>query len=88
MRHTIPMETCALCQSRSGRRPTMADQYQCEHGHAHYDGDQLVGSPYEDGRHHAMAEHGFDWDVASWERWERSDYLNGYIDGLAEKVKA
>jgi hypothetical protein len=64
----------------------VSDLYRCEHGHAHYDGDQGAGSPYEDGRHHAAAGHGRDDGVADWEPWERVDYERGYLDGL--KVRA
>ena len=63
----------------------MADLYRCEHGHGHYDGDQAAGSPYEDGRHHAAAGHGYDHGVADWEPWERAEYDRGYADG--QKVR-
>jgi len=60
----------------------MLDQFTCEHGHRYYDGDQGVGSPYDDGWHDAQARHGR-MDVTSWDPWERDAYEGGYRDGDA-----
>jgi hypothetical protein len=53
-----------------------ADQYVCEHGHRYYDGDQGVGSPYDDGYHdrldHVHA------DIEAWEPAERDAYEAGW----------
>jgi hypothetical protein len=58
----------------------MADQYRCRHGHQYYDGDQGVGSPYDDGWHDAQARHER-MDVTSLQPWERNSYEQGYADG-------
>jgi hypothetical protein len=64
----------------------MSEQYRCEHGHAYYDGDQAVGSPYEDGWHDAVAGHGKDAAALSgWEPWERQAYESGYSGGLMDR---
>jgi hypothetical protein len=66
----------------------MSDQYRCEHGHAYYDGDQGVGSPYDDGWHDAVAGHGKDAAVLSgWEPWEREAYESGYSGGLMDRAE-
>jgi hypothetical protein len=55
----------------------MPDQFRCEHGHAYYDGDQGVGSPYDDGLHDGLL-HSYDFGVESWDDWERDQYDRGF----------
>ena len=62
----------------------MADQYECTHGHAYYDGDRGVGSPFEDGWHDAKGHHGR-MDVTSWDPWERHAYEGGFRAGLEDR---
>jgi len=59
---------------------TRDDRFRCEHGHAYYDGDQGVGSPFEDDHHDAKAGHGR-MDVTSWDAWERDAYESGFWKG-------
>ena len=60
----------------------MPDQYQCKHGHRYYDGDQGVGSPYDDGHHDATAQHGYDRGTDDYDPWERDAYAEGYRAGV------
>lgn len=63
----------------------MNAQYQCEHGHRYYDGDQGVGSPYDDGLHDSLL-HSYDFGVESWDAWERDQYDRGFQAGGPEVV--
>jgi hypothetical protein len=60
----------------------MPDQFQCEHGHRYYDGDQGVGSPYDDGWHDRRY-HIHDDGVADYDPWgEREAYEQGFADAM------